>query len=364
MCGTLRDRLRKLFIHNFEAFRIFVAIVIAFAVIAVLVLLTSDDAAAVSYWFILGPLTSVRRFGGVVELAIPFVLCGLSVTMMFQVNKFNLCSDGIFYIGMAFATIFALNMDLPPVVLPIVIMVICGIIGGAVAMIPASLNVRFNANVVVCALMLNYVLQYLGRYILLYVVKDPALTYNGSPQFPDAAILHNLIRGTRIHTGIIVAILAVLLIYWLLKATKLGFAIRVTGQNASFAKATGINVTATILIAQFIGGALAGVGGAVEVMGIYKQFRIDTLLGYGFDGLLLAVLGKNHPIKVTVAAVALAYLRQGAALVNSYTDIPLELVQVLQGMVVIFVAAEQLMAALKHRMIVKDSEIEGGITHV
>ena len=360
----MKNKIRRIFIHNFEVFRILVAIAIAFSVIAVLVLLTSDDAAAVSYWFILGPITSIRRFGGVIELSIPFVLCGLSVAMMFQVNKFNLCSDGIFYVAMAFASIFALNLDLPPVVFPIVIILLCAVVGGLIALIPATLNIKFNASVVVCALMLNYVLQYLGRYILLYKVKDPALTYNGSEIFPDAATLSQFIPKTRIHTGVLVAIAAIIIIYWLLKATKLGFAIRLTGKNESFAKASGINVVATIMISQFIGGALAGIGGAVEVMGIYKQFRIDTLLGYGFDGLLIAVLGKNDPIKVTVAAVALAYLRQGAALVNSYTDIPLELVQVLQGMVVIFVAAEQLMAGLKHRMIVKESESIGGVHHV
>lgn len=364
MCNTLKEKMRHTFIRNFEMFRILVAIIIAFTVIAVLVLLTSDDAAAVSYWFILGPLTSMRRLGGVIELSIPFILCGLSVSMMFQVNKFNLCSDGIFYVAMAFASVFALKLDLPPVIFPIVIIVLCAIIGGLTALIPASLNIRYNANVVVCALMLNYILQYLGRYILLYEVKDPALTYNGSPVFPDAATLTHFVSKTRIHTGVFVAIGAVIVIYWLLRATKLGFAIRVTGKNEEFAKASGINVVATVLISQFIGGALAGVGGAVEVMGIYQQFRIDTLLGYGFDGLLIAVLGKNNPIKVTIAAVALAYLRQGAALVNSYTDIPLELVQVLQGMVVIFVAAEQLMAGLKHRMVVEESEALGGVKHV
>lgn len=360
----MKDKLRKIFIHNFEVFRIIVAIAIAFSVIAVLVLLTSDDAAAVSYWFILGPLTSIRRFGGVIELSIPFILCGLSVTMMFQVNKFNLCSDGIFYVSMAFASVFALNFNLPPVIFPLVIIVLCAAIGGLIALIPASLNVRFNASVVVCALMLNYVLQFLGRYILLYKVKDPALTYNGSPMFPAAATLATVVPKTRIHVGVFVAIAAIILIYWLLKSTKLGFAIRLTGSNEHFAKASGIRVVGTILISQFLGGALAGIGGAVEVMGIYKQFRIDTLLGYGFDGLLIAVLGKNEPVKVAIAAIALAYLRQGAALVNSYTDIPLELVQVLQGMVVIFVAAEQLMAGLKHRMVVKQSEVEGGVTHV
>jgi simple sugar transport system permease protein len=288
-------------------------------------------------------------------------MCGLSVTMMFAVGKFNLSSDGIFYVGMAFASMIALNDGLLPGLRPGAAVIACGLLGAVIALIPAFLNVKFSASVVVCALMLNYVLQFIGRYILLYVVKDPTLTYNGSKYFHEAATLSTIIKGTRIHTGLFIAAGAVIMIYILLNKTKLGYAIRVTGQNEKFSKYVGISVVPTILISQAIGGALAGMGGAIEVMGIYKQFRIDTLLGYGFDGLLIAVVGKGNPLGVAIAALALAYLRQGAALVNSYTDIPLELVQVLQGLVVIFCAAEYLLAGIRHRMIVKDSGLsEGG----
>lgn len=359
----MRGKLRQSFIKNFEVFRIITAIAMAFAVIAIMVSTTSDDAGQVVYWFVLGPISSLRRFSGVLELAIPFTLCGLSVAMMFNVNRFNLCSDGIFYIGMAFASLMALTWKLPMGVFVIAIIVVCAITGGAIALIPATLEVKFNSNITVCALMLNYVLQFLGRYILLYKVKDPSLTYNGSFPFPEEATLPVVLPGTRMHAGVFVAILAVVFIWWLLKYTKLGFAIRITGKKGEFAKATGIKVIPTILISQFIGGALAGVGGAVEVMGIYKQFRLDTLLGYGFDGLLIAVIGKNDPLKLTLSAICLAYLRQGAALVNSYTDIPLELIMVLQNLVVIFVAAEKLLAGLKHKMIVKQSEAEGGVAN-
>ena len=357
---NFKNRFRKVLIRDFEAIRIMAAIIIAFGVITAIVLTFSDDASQVSYWFLLGPLSSIRRFGGVIELAIPFILCGLSVTMMFAVDKFNLCSDGIFYISMALGSIVALKSNLGSGLRPAAAIIVCALAGAIIALIPAVLNVKFSANIVVCALMLNYVLQFLGRYILLYVVKNPNLTYNGSDYFDEAGTLSNIVEGTRIHSGVFVAIAAVIFIYILLNKTKLGYAIKVTGRNSNFAKYCGITVVPTVLISQAIGGALAGMGGAIEVMGIYKQFRIDALLGYGFDGLLIAVIGKRNPIGVLIAALALAYLRQGAALVNSYTDIPLELVQVLQGLVVVFCAAEMLLSKVKYRMIVKDASVSEG----
>ena len=358
--ASFRDKIRRVLIHNFEAIRIIAAIVIAFVVITVIVLTFSNDAGKVCYWFLLGPLTSLRRFGGVIELGIPFIFCGLSVTMMLAVDKFNLSSDGIFYVGMAFCSVFVLKCSLGAGLTALAAILLCSAAGGLIALIPALLNVKYSANVVVCALMLNYVLQYIGRYILLYVVKDPTLTYNGSYVFSTDGTLPNILPGTRVHAGLFLAVAAVIFIYVLLYKTKLGYAIRITGQNGAFAKYCGISVVSTVLISQMIGGMLAGMGGAIEVMGIYKQFTIDALLGYGFDGLLIAVLGKKNPVGVAVAALALAYLRQGAALVNSYTDIPLELVQVLQGLVVIFCAAEMLLSGVKNKMIVKDSKIREG----
>ncbi len=357
----MKNKIRGLFIKEFEAFRIMAAVSLAFIIIFVTVFIVSKEPGTVLYWFILGPSSSVRRFGNVIELMIPFLFCSLSACIMLQANKFNLSTDGAFYICGAIGSIIALNLDFGPVLTPAVVILVAAVAGAAITSIPAYLDVKFGANVVVSSIMLNYVLLYLGRYILMYIIKDPTLTYNASAFFPKHALLTRFIPKTRIHTGLFLVLILLVVIYLLIYKSKTGYEIRVTGQNESFARCSGINSVKAVLIAQLIGGLLAGAGGAVEVMGIYQQYRWDALLGYGFDGLLITVISKNNPKAILITAFLLAYLRTGADLVNTSTDIPLELITVLQALVVIFVAAQLLLAKVKHRALVKQfAETTGG----
>lgn len=121
-----------------------------------------------------------------------------------------------------------------------------------------------------------------------------------------------------------------------------------------------MNVSKIAIISQLIGGALCGLGGAVEVLGTYGQFKSDSLLDYGGYGLLISVVGKNDPVKVFLAALLIAYLRAGSALMNANTDIPLEVADVLQGLLVIFLAASMLLANTKHRWLIKASSVKEG----
>ena len=135
---------------------------------------------------------------------------------------------------------------------------------------------------------------------------------------------------------------------------------RYSGQNAEFARYVGINTRKSILSAQFIGGMLAGIGGAIECMGTYQQLNWEVQLGYGFDGMLIAIIAKNNPLFVPVIAFILSYLRAGGDLVNRMTDVPTELVSVIQSLVVIFIAAKYLLASVRHHMLVKDTMIAKG----
>ncbi|MEF9974168.1 MAG: hypothetical protein RSD95_08745 [Clostridia bacterium] len=345
-------------IRSFEMIRTLLAILLSFVAIGMVVMLTSDQPGEVLYWFVIGPVTSIRRIGQIFQVAIPFTICSLAFTVMLRAGKFNLCTDGVFYICMAFASMLALSLDLPPIIAPIVIILLCAGIGAVFALIPATLEYKWNANLVVAALMLNYVWLHVGRYILLYVINDPSLTYTGSYKFPAAATLSTVIPGTSVHTGLYAVIIVAIIVCVVIKRTRLGFSVTQVGNNLDFAKASGISVGLTALAAQAIGGAFIGVGGAVEVLGTYKQFKTDALLSYGGYALLITAVGKKDPKKVIIASILIAYMRAGAALVNSKTDIPLELADVLQGILVIFVAAELLFANMKHRWIVKRSELD------
>ncbi|MBQ9987820.1 MAG: ABC transporter permease [Erysipelotrichales bacterium] len=350
------DKFRKFFLKYFEAIRIAFAVTLAIVVIMIAIFFVSDQPLDVLYWFTIGPLTSLRRFGTVIELLIPLSFCGLAMCMMFQVNRFNMSVDGAFFIAGSVTAIIALHLDLPPIVLPALCIAASGLVGGCVSFIPAYINEKYKAHIVVSSIMLNYVMLYIGRFILIQWLKDPTFSYNGTPFFSENALLTRILKGTRIHTGIFIMIVAIIITYILLYKTKVGYNMRYSGQNAAFAKYVGIDTKKSILSAQFIGGMLAGIGGSIECLGIYQQLNWEAHLGYGFDGVIIATIAKNNPLAVPVVAFLLSYIRAGGDLVNRMTDVPVELVTVIQSLVVIFIAAKALLASTKHKALIQDAQ--------
>ena len=146
-------------------------------------------------------------------------------------------------------------------------------------------------------------------------------------------------------------VLVVIAIY----KTPFGYAMRTVGSNPNFAKYAGISVTGTVVAAQIIGGAFAGLGGAVEILGRYERFRWLEMPNYGFDGLIVAVMAHRNPALVPVGALLLAYIRTGADIVTRTTDIPAEFVSIVQGIIILLIAAEMFLSGLKRRMIFKSA---------
>ena len=354
----MRNKVRKFILKHFEAFRIAFAIFLALAVTMIVIFFVSDQPMNVLYWFVVGPITSLRRFGTVIELMIPLTFCGLAMCMMFSVNKFNLSGEGAFFIAGSVTAILALYLDLPRIIFPIVIIGVSSLVGGCVTSIPAYINEKYKAHIVVSSIMLNYVMLYLGRFILIQWLKEPSFSYNGTEFFSSNALLTRIIPGTRIHSGIFILIAAIILVYVLLYKTKMGYAMRYSGQNVAFAKYAGINTRKSILSAQFIGGMLAGMGGSIECLGIYQQLNWESQLGYGFDGMIIAIISKNNPLTVPIVAFLISYLRAGGELVNRMTDVPVELVSVIQALIVIFIAAKALLSTFKHKLVLKNAVSE------
>ncbi|NBJ80937.1 ABC transporter permease [bacterium 1XD42-94] len=357
---SFADTMRKNIIKYFEAIRVAFAVLLAIGMIMIVIFFVSDQPMDVLYWLVIGPVTTLRRFGTIIELLIPLAFCGLGMCMMFQVNRFNLSCDGAFFIAGSATAILALYLDLPPVIFPALIIAVSALVGGCVTVIPAYINEKYKAHIVVSSIMLNYVLLYLGRFLLIHWLKDPTFSYNGTPFFPEHALLTRIVKGTRIHTGIFILVLAVILTWLLVYKTKIGYNMRYSGQNAEFARYVGIDTKKYILSAQFIGGMLAGMGGAIECMGIYQQLNWEVHLGYGFDGMLIAIIAKNNPAVVPIVAFIISYLRAGGDLVNRMTDVPTEFVSVIQSLVVIFIAARALLAPVRHRLLIRDSMAEKG----
>ena len=185
-------------------------------------------------------------------------------------------------------------------------------------------------------------------------VRDDTFGALASNKLPENSILVKCVPGTAIHVGVILAIILVVLCYLFIYKTKAGYEIRVMGQNAKFAKYTGISVSGAIILSQVLGGAIAGLGGAVEVMGMYARFQWTSLPGYGWDGVIIAILARNKPQYVPLAAVFLAYLRVGANVMARVSDVPSEIITVIQAVMIMLVTANALLGRMKQKTVEKE----------
>lgn len=339
---------------RFEILRFTVAILIALVLSFVIILLVSDTPLLALQKLYLGPLESTRRFGNVIELTITLTFAGLAIAIIFSSNEFNLATEGAFYASGAIASMFVLSTNLPPVVSPILAILIGGLVGAVIVVIPALLKQKWGASELVSSLMLNFIALYFTRYFINNVYKDPNCGFNATFKLPANSILVRLVPGTRIHAGLIIVIITSILCVVFMEKTKYGFELLQVGRNKQFAKYVGINTSAVVIMSQVVGGFIAGLGGAVETLGMYTRFQWQNLPGYGFDGVIVAILAKNKPRYVPLAAFFLAYIRIGADKMATSTDVTSEMIAIIQGVIIMLVAATAFLGGTRQKMLVKE----------
>lgn len=358
MDGNLR--LNHFFVKYFEAIRTLVAVLIGFGVSLLFIYFISDEPVKAISTYMFKPFDGIRRIGSMVEYMIPIMFCGLGMCMMMSVGQFNLIGDGANFLAASAVAYIStcLIPNCPPILFPVILIIAGAVIGGGCGAVPAYLQSKFKTNIVVVSLMANYILILGGVYMLLYWMRDPSKTYVGSYAIPEAAKLTNIIPKTKVSTGIILAFLATIAVFWFLYRTKPGYQMRLIGKNAAFAKYSGINVVKYAIIAQVIGGALAGMGGAIDTLGKYDRFIWLASNGYGFDGMMIAVIAKGNPAYIPAAALFLAYIRIGADIVGQTTDVPLDFVLVVQSIIVMLVAAVSFMSGFRQKSVVRIANAE------
>lgn len=346
----------------FAVIRFALAVLIAFAISFVIMSFSSGNSVGAVKNLFIGPLTTVRRFSTVLETAIPLTFAGLAVCVMFKAKQFNMAAEGGFFLGALGAAIIAIYMPGPPAVVIAAAVLAAGVIGALVCAIPGYLKVKWNSSELVVSLMLNYVALYFGTFIFNQFAKDPNTAYKASLPFRDGVNLGNLIPKTRLHGGIFIVLIFVVLTYIFMYKTKWGYQLRVVGSNIKFGQYVGIGTAGIIMMAQLIGGFIAGAGGATEMLGMYSRFQWSALPGYGFDGVVLNILAKGNPAGVPIAAFAVAYLRIGADYMYKQSDVAAEIVSIIEALVIILVAANAFLAKYRHKMITRISTDEKGGT--
>jgi len=301
-------------------------IAVIMAVLLVPLALMQDDPAAILKTFFLGPFGSIRHMGNMVEAATPIMLTGLAITIMFRSGLFNLGAESGFFLGALGAVTGAVLIpSLGWFSLPIAIL--CGAVAGSFACtIPAALRLRFGASEMVTSLVLNYAFLFLGLFVLNYVIRDPAAGGMMSLRIPPEAKLDRLLAGTRLNSGSIIAILACIAggiwLYW----TRSGLNIRIAGSSPGFTNHLGLPLKGIIMRAQIVGGLVAGMAGALEVLGLHARFSWLDLPGYGWTGLVVAILARENPFLLVPAALFLGFVQVGGDLLARNMNIPTEVV--------------------------------------
>ena len=349
--------------YLFEFLRVFLGIVIAFLTCIVIIMLISDEGAGEAvYNFVVGPFMTPRRFGQVLARFAPYLLTGCGMCFIYACGRFSLISEGIINIAPIFALFVMfgtpLMTNLPQIVNLFIIVLICAIAGGVFAMVPAFGREKLGANEMVTSTIMNYMCLYLALWLLKSTVADRSQSFLTSPVYPDNMRFTRYWGDTNFNSGIWVAIAGVIVACIIFYRTPLGTKIRLCGSNLSFATYSGINAKRMMYIAQLIGGLFAGVAAAVDCFGLYNSYYYQILTNVGMDGLLCAVMARKQPLFVPFTAFILAYIRTAASVLNANTNIPIELVTMLQAVIVLFVAAEEFLGKTRRKVIYNISRQE------
>ncbi|AIQ60906.1 ABC transporter permease [Paenibacillus borealis] len=343
-------------VKYFEAVRTAAVIVIALIIAFLIISLVSDQPLKTIGIFLLEPFSTKGHIGNVIEMAIPLMFTGLAVSLLFRANMFNLGAEGIFYFSGVVASVLAIHLSLNSWLHPLVAILAGSLTGALLSAIPGILKAKWNANELVTSLMFNNILFGVGLYLLNYHLRDAKAFANVSFKFEKTAQLSKLFAGTRIHTGLIIVLVLIVLAHLFLYRTKWGYELRMTGVNREFARYSGMKTAKVIILVHLIAGFIAGMGGSVEVLGMYSRFQWTSLPGYGLDGALVAMLAKNNPLSVIVSALFLAYIRIGADLMARLSDVPSEMISIIQAVIILLISAEQFLKFWKNRMLLKEAK--------
>jgi general nucleoside transport system permease protein len=277
------------------------------------------------------------------ERATPLILTGLSAVVAFRSGMFSIGQEGQYLLGAAAAAWLGYAIHLPPVLHALVLMTGAILVGAAYGWIPGVLRVKLGVNELLATIMLNSIAALIVEYLVQFPMRADTSAVAHSPVIDPSAQLMSFLPGSKWGVGFVIAVLAVIGVYLYLWRTKSGYEQRMAGQSKRFALFGGIHSDQAAIRAMLISGALAGLAGAIEVMGVHRRIMTGFSVGLGFDGLTSAILGQVHPFGVFIVAILFSGLKLGAQLgLQLNLDIPRELGGTIIGFIILFVAAGKL----------------------
>lgn len=302
-------------------------------------------------------LDAFRPLSESLVITTPYIFAGLAVALGFRGGLFNIGAEGQLFVGGLASVYVGYSITGLPWYLHLPLAIVVGILAGAAwGAIPGLLKAYTGAHEVINTIMMNYVAFRLTDHLL----QGPMARPDGLPITPEivtSAYLPALFpRPMRVHMGFFLALGAAALVYWFLWKTTYGMEIRMVGANPNASRYAGIKITKNIVLTMAISGALAGLAGASQVLGVDHRMVRAFSAGYGFDAIALALLGNSHPLGVVLASLLFGFMRGGAARMQSVAGVPVEIIRIIQAIVIIFVAAPEIIRGIYRLKAAREEE--------
>ncbi len=317
---------------------------VSLALSALLITLSgANPIVAMTAWFA-GGLTDPGALPESILRTIPLALSGLAIAVGLLAGVFNIGVEGQLLVGGLAAGLVGAAIPQCPIWLHIPLCLAAGMLGGAFwAWIPGILRAKRGAHEVITTIMFNYIALYSTHWLAGGIWKDPAPGNQAVQTAPIAssATLPILVEGTRLHVGLFIALAAAVVMWVLLYRTAWGFEFRAVGANASAAASGGADVKRLAWVSLAVSGAIGGLAGGIEVLGVHHRFIDAFSPGYGFDGIAVALLGANHPLGVLISGFGLGALHSGATAMSVATtpSVPREISWIIEAVVIMMIAA-------------------------
>lgn len=267
----------------------------------------------------------------------PLLFCGLAVALGLRAGLFNIGAQGQMTFGALAAAWVGMHTGLPPILHILLTLLAGGIAGALWGALPGLLKARRGVHEVISTIMLNFIAVGIANYLITHNMRDSHSQNPQSPEIAVSAVLNPLIPHTFLTSGLLIALAAALGITLMIRYTALGYAIRAVGLGSEAARAAGIAVPRTLIVTMALSGALAGIAGAIEVMGVQHRYVQGIAASYGFDGIAVALLGNMNGLGIVLSALFFGGLASGSAYMESLTDVPAPISVIVQAVVIAFV---------------------------
>lgn len=325
------------------------AIGIAILVGALFILLSGESPIEAYGALLKGALGSPKSIANTISKSIPLAFTGLAVALGSRCGMLNIGAEGQLHAGAMAAVLTALSLSSFPAPVVLIVSIIVGILAGMiVGGIPGFFKARLNTNEVIVAIMLNYICTLFTSWLVNGPVKSDGSTAQ-TEVLPEGVWLGRLIPQTQLTTALFILIAVAVLMYIFLWKTSVGYQLRAVGANPSAAGTAGIRVKLYMVMAMVLSGGLAALAGITEVFGKYHRFIEGFSPSFGFTGIAVAILGRNHPAGVLLTALLFGIMDMGALRMSRVTDVSTNMVTVVQSLVILLVAAPELIKWNKKR---------------